>query len=201
MSTILFFCLSVVAVQVLVSADGMLALARSPELDAAIRSNTLKDFAVQQTVDERERRRLQMPESEEPALSLTYFSVYDEFVTANKTTLGETSGSRGVIYANQAKEEGLLENHVEGALQGSCSLVSSDGKQLCSFEFFFMNPADNSLGTVVATGTVKNEVDSNSILIIEATGDDFIEYNTGMVIIKYTAIGAQTVMDFVLEMK
>ena len=75
MSTILFFCLSVVAVQVLVSADGMLALARSPELDAAIRSNTLKDFAVQQTVDERERRRLQMPESEEPALSLTYFSV------------------------------------------------------------------------------------------------------------------------------
>ncbi len=76
MTAILFFCLLVLAVQVLlVSADSMMELARSPEIDAAIRSNTLKDFAVQQTLDERERRRLQMPETEEPALSLTYFSV------------------------------------------------------------------------------------------------------------------------------
>lgn len=117
------------------------------------------------------------------------------------TALGETSGSRGVIYDVLAKDEGLIEEHVEGALQGSCSLVSSDGKQLCSFEFFLMDPSTGSLGTVVATGTVKNEVDTNSILIIEATGDDFIGYSSGMVIIKYTAIGAQTVMDFELAMK
>lgn len=115
-------------------------------------------------------------------------------------TLGETSGSRGVIYNPIAKDEGLLADNVEGALQGSCSLVSSDGMQLCSFEFFLMNPSTGSLGTVIATGTVKNEVDANSVLIIEATGDDFINYNTGMVIIKYTAIGEQTVMDLEIAM-
>lgn len=88
-----------------------------------------------------------------------------------------------------------MEKHVEGALQGSCSLVSSDGKQLCSYEFFLLNPSTGTLGTVVATGTVKNEVDANSVLIIEATGDDFVGYTGGMVVIKYTAIGEQTVMD------
>ena len=105
-----------------------------------------------------------------------------------------------MIYDTRAKDEGLLEEHVEGALQGTCSLVQSDGKQLCSFEFFLINPETGALGTVVATGTVKNEVDTNSVLIVEATGDELIGYKGGMVIIKYTAIGEQTVMDLELAL-
>jgi len=202
MLTILFVCLVVLAADASkLSADRMRELARSPEIDAAIRGKTLKELGVQQALENRERRRAQFLDDTEPELTLSYFSVYDEFVTTNMTALGETSGSRGVIYDVLAKDEGLIEEHVEGALQGSCSLVSSDGKQLCSFEFFLMDPSTGSLGTVVATGTVKNEIDTNSVLIIEATGDDFIGYSSGMVIIKYTAIGAQTVMDFELAMK
>ena len=106
-----------------------------------------------------------------------------------------------MIYNTNGKEDGLLEEYVEGALQGTCSLVTSDGKQLCSYEFFLMDSATGALGTVVATGTVKNEVDTNSVLVIEATGDDFIEYKGGMVVIKYTAIGEQTIMDLALNLK
>ena len=106
-----------------------------------------------------------------------------------------------MIYNTNAKEDGLLEEYVEGALQGTCSLVTSDGKQLCNYEFFLLDAQSGALATVVATGTVKNEIDTNSVLIVEATGDDFAEFKGGMVVIKYTAIGEQTVMDLSISLK
>jgi len=106
-----------------------------------------------------------------------------------------------MIYNRAAKEEGLTEDLVQGALQGSCSLVSSDGKQLCSYEFFLFNDETGTMGTVIATGTVQNEVGINSVLIIEATGDDFVQYEGGMVIIKYTAIGESTAMNLRIDLR
>ena len=106
-----------------------------------------------------------------------------------------------MIYNRTAKDEGLTEDLVQGALQGSCSLVSSDGKQLCSYEFFLFNDETGTMGTVIATGTVQNEVGTNSVLIIEATGDDFVQYEGGMVIIKYTAIGESTAMNLRIDLR
>jgi len=106
-----------------------------------------------------------------------------------------------MIYNRAAKDEGLTEDLVQGALQGSCSLVSSDGKQLCSYEFFLFNDETGTMGTVIATGTVQNEVGTNSVLIIEATGDDFVQYEGGMVIIKYTAIGESTAMNLRIDLR
>ncbi len=93
-------------------------------------------------------------------------------------------------------DEGLSSENIEGALQGSCSLVTSDGKMLCSYEFFLMNEVTGSMGTVVATGTVQHVVGSTSVLLIEATGDDFEDKTNGMVLIRYTYIDhAQTIME------
>jgi len=181
--------------------DALEEIVRNPEIDAHIRGKTLKDLGIEESnnKDDQSRRKTQLDDDE--TVTLQYFSVYDEFDNTALAILGETAGSRGMIYNPKAKDTGLVEEYVEGALQGTCSLVSSDGKQLCSYEFFLLNPSTGSLGTVVATGTVKNEVDTNSALIIEATGDDFVGYNGGIVYIKYTAIGEQTVMDITLAMK
>jgi len=175
--------------------DALEAIVRNPKIDAHIRGKTLKDLGIEQSINTEDQARRKTQEEDDDTLTLKYFSIYDEFDTSDFSSLGETAGSRGMIYDTDAKDQGLVEEHIEGALQGSCSLVSSDGKQLCSYEFFLLNPETGTLGTVVATGTVKNEVDTNSVLIIEATGDDFIEYTGGMVVIKYTAIGEQTAMD------
>lgn len=174
-------------------------LARNPRIDAAIHGKTLKELGIEESnyQDKPGRRYLQTDEE----MTLRYFSVFDEFDTSSLSNLGETAGSRGMIYDTNAKEDGLLEEYVEGALQGTCSLVSSDGKQLCNYEFFLMDSSSGALGTVIATGTVKNELDTNSVLIIEATGDNFIEYKGGMVVIKFTAIGEQTVLDLAINLK
>jgi len=181
--------------------EALEAMVRDPKIDAHIRGKTLKDLGIEQIVDleEQARRKTQaLVVEDENSVNMKFFTVYDEFDTSELNTLGETAGSRGMIYNETAKDAGLLEDHVEGALQGSCSLVSSDGKQMCSYEFFFMNSVTGALCTVVATGTVKNELDMNSVLIVESTGDDFIQYDGGMAVIKYTAIGEQTVMDLQL---
>ena len=65
-----------------------------------------------------------------------------------------------------------------------------------------MNEETGTMGTVVATGTVKHAEDVNSILLIEATGDAFVDYDNGYVIIRYTNIDEeQTIMDFEFNFK
>lgn len=186
--------------------DDLENLVRNPKIDAHIRGKTLKDLGIEENINNNnnnhrddQARRKTADDGYSDSIVLNFFSVYDEFMAANFTTLGETAGSRAMIYNLQAKDDGLLEQYVEGALQGTCALVSSDGKQLCSYEFFLMDPETSVLSTIVATGTVMNEVGTNSVLIIEGTGDDKIGFSGGMVVIKYTAIGDQTVMD--LDMK
>lgn len=119
--------------------------------------------------------------------------VYDEF-GPSVSNMGDTAGLRGIVYNTDAKDNGLVEEFIDGALQGTCSVVSSDGKQLCNYEIFILTN-ENSIGTIVATGTVSMELGTTNLLIIEATGDDFVEYKGGMITITYTAIGDQTVMD------
>lgn len=204
--TILLLCLLATALHAKPSArlrgkhfDALEEMVKNPKIDASIRGKTLKELGIEESlknIEDPTRRELQTNE-----VLLKYFSVYDEFDTSTLTNLGETAGSRGMIYDRKAKDDGLLEEHVEGALQGTCSLVTSDGKQLCSYEFFLLDQSTGTLGTIVATGTVKNEVNTNSVLIIEATGDEFIGFKGGMVVIKYTAIGEQTVMELAFNMK
>ena len=76
MLTILFVCLVVLSADASkLSADRMRELARSPEIDAAIRGKTLKELGVQQALENRERRRAQFLDDTEPELTLSYFSV------------------------------------------------------------------------------------------------------------------------------
>ncbi|MGK3762481.1 MAG: hypothetical protein ACI8RD_014799 [Bacillariaceae sp.] len=114
--------------------------------------------------------------------------------------MGDTAGCRGNIYNTKARDDGLLEEYVEGALQGTCSVVASSGKQLCSYEFFLLDASTGTMGTIVATGSVLMELNKSNILIIEATGDDFVQYNGGMITLSYTAIGEQTVMDINVQL-
>jgi hypothetical protein len=114
--------------------------------------------------------------------------------------MGDTAGCRGNIYNFQARDDGLLEEYVEGALQGTCSVVASNGKQLCSYEFFLFDAPAGTMGTIVATGSVLMELNKSNVLIIEATGDDFVQYNGGMITLSYTAIGEQTVMDINVQL-
>lgn len=68
---------------------------------------------------------------------------------------------------------------------------------LCSYEFFLFNEETGAMGSVIATGTVKYATDIASVLLIEATGDEFVDYDNGYVIIRYTNIDEeQTIMDF-----
>lgn len=185
--------------------DALEDLVRNPQIDAHIRGKTLKDLGIEEysinSNQNNQARRKTADDGYPDSIVMNFFTVYDEFVAANFTILGETAGSRGMIYNLQAKDDGLLEQYVEGALQGTCSLVSSDGKQLCSLELFLMDPETNVLSTIVATGTVKNEVGTNSVLIVEGTGDDVVGFTGGMIVITYTAIGDQTVMDLDINLK
>jgi len=109
--------------------------------------------------------------------------------------MGDTAGLRGNIYNVQARTEGLTAEFVEGALQGTCSVVATSGKQLCSYEFFLLDLDTGLMATIVATGSVLMELETSNLLIIEATGDDFVEFKGGFVSLQYTSIGGQTVMD------
>ena len=129
----------------------------------------------------------------------TKIQIYDEFGPFF-VSMGDTAGCRGNIYNTQARDDGLLEEYVEGALQGTCSVVASSGKQFCSYEFFIVDESTGSMGTIVATGSVSMELNKSNILIIEATGDDFVEYNGGMITLSYTAISEQTVMDITVQL-
>mmetsp|Transcript_16856 Transcript_16856/g.36804 ORF Transcript_16856/g.36804 Transcript_16856/m.36804 type:complete len:161 (+) Transcript_16856:103-585(+) len=133
--------------------------------------------------------------------TINFFSVYDEYGPSIVTSMGETAGLRGMIYDTQAKDDGLVEEFVRGALQGTCAVVASDGKQLCSYEIFVLNGTTGTIGTVVATGSVMMELGTRNVLIVEATGDDFVGYRGGMVSIMYTSIGDQTVMDLDLTFR
>jgi len=127
-------------------------------------------------------------------VKLNYFAIYDEFGPFF-VSMGDTAGLRGNIYNLQAQKDGLNPEFVEGALQGTCSVVATSGKQLCSYEFFLLDIETGIMATIVATGSVLMEVDKSNLLIIEATGDDFVNYNGGMVTLEYTSIGGQTVMN------
>jgi len=127
-------------------------------------------------------------------VTLNYFAIYDEFGPFF-VSMGDTAGLRGNIYNLQAQKDGLNPEFVEGALQGTCSVVATSGKQLCSYEFFLLDIETGIMATIVATGSVLMEVDKSNLLIIEATGDDFVNYNGGMVTLEYTSIGGQTVMN------
>mmetsp|Transcript_31995 Transcript_31995/g.75248 ORF Transcript_31995/g.75248 Transcript_31995/m.75248 type:complete len:216 (+) Transcript_31995:125-772(+) len=172
--------------------------ARNPNIDESIRGKTLKELGIEQSSRhniEGQKRRMN-----DEQVVINFFTIYDEF-GPKFGTIGDTAGLRGIVYDTSAKEDGLNEEHVEGSIQGTCTVVASDGKQLCSYEIFILNGETGTIGTVIATGSISMEVGTQNILIIEATGDDFVGYKGGMVSIMYTALGSQTVMDLDLTFR
>jgi len=178
--------------------------ATNPIIRDDIRGKTLKELGVVTTTTKTTTTLPSEPEyysqsqqgrrKTQQKVTLSYFSIYDEFGPFF-VSMGDTAGLRGNIYNLQAREDGLQPEFVEGALQGTCSVVATTGKQLCSYEFFLLDIATGIMGTLVATGSVLMEIDKSNLLIIEATGDDFVNYNGGMVTLEYTSIGGQTVMN------
>eukprot|EP00536_Pseudo-nitzschia_multiseries_P014692 jgi/Psemu1/327628/estExt_fgenesh1_pg.C_7520008 len=172
--------------------------ARNPDIDESIYGKTLKELGIEQS--SRQSNEGQGRRMFEEQVTISFFSIYDEF-GPKFGTLGDTAGVRGIVYDTDAKDDGLTEEHVEGAIQGTCTVVASDGKQLCSYEIFILNPETDTFGTVVATGTIAMIVGMKNVLIIEATGDDYIKYKGGMITITYTAVDSQTVMDLDLTFR
>ncbi len=119
--------------------------------------------------------------------------VYDEFGPPFMN-LGDTAGLRGIVYDNAARTNGLKEEYVAGSLQATCSIVASKGTQLCSYELFMLDP-NGSIGTLVATGSLNMNLNEQHLLIIEATGDDYVNYAGGLLGITYTATGNQFIID------
>ena len=132
--------------------------------------------------------------------------------------MGDTAGARGLVFNTAApKDETFLPDtggrgpivqaeslgdSVEGALQGTCSIVTSTGKQLCTYEVFLFDPSEQTVGTIVATGSVVGEVGVPNILIVESGGDDFEVFGKGMITITYTQISkGRTVMDLSIQLK
>lgn len=120
--------------------------------------------------------------------------VYDEF-GPELTNLGDTAGIRGTIYDHDARENGLLEEYVTGSLQATCTIVASKGSQLCSYEIFMLDAANGSIGTLVATGSLNMELNKKHLLIIEATGDDYVDFGGGLLGITYKAKNKQVVIE------
>lgn len=172
--------------------DALEERVRNPIIDENVRGKTLKELGIEQSIGQNNGQQRRRKTQEQDAMK--FFSVYDEF-GPKFGTMGDTAGLRGMVYDLKAKTNGLIEKHVEGALQGTCSIVGSDGKQLCSYEIFILNEETGTIGSVVATGSVMMTLNTKNVLIIEATGDDFVGYKGGMVTMTYTAIGEQTVMD------
>lgn len=135
-----------------------------------------------------ERRRTQ------EKVKLEYFAIYDEFGPVFQN-MGDTAGFRGNVYNMQARDDGLTEEYLEGALQGTCSVVATNGKQLCSYELFLLDTPTGIMGTIVATGSVIMDLNKSNLLLVEATGDDFTDFNGGTILLEYTAIGGQTVFN------
>jgi hypothetical protein len=119
--------------------------------------------------------------------------LYDEFGPAF-TSLGGTAGVRGTIFNTNARLNGLTEEYIEGSMDGTCSSVASKGTLLCTFEIFLLNSETGFMATLVATGSVSLELFQPSLLIIEATGDDF-HYRKGLLALTYTAGGQQPVAE------
>lgn len=67
---------------------------------------------------------------------------------------------------------------------------------MCTYEIFVILP--EFMGTVVATGSLSMEIDKQNLLIVEATGDDYVDYKNGFLAITYIATGDQTIIDLQL---
>jgi hypothetical protein len=99
------------------------------------------------------------------------------------------------VYDNAARENGLEEQYVAGSLQATCSIVASKGTQLCSYEIFIIDEDSGSIATLVATGSLNMDLNTQHLLIIEATGDDYAIFGGGLLGITYTATGNEFVID------
>jgi hypothetical protein len=109
--------------------------------------------------------------------------------------MGDTAGVRGTIYNTDARIGGLTPEYIAGTLHGTCSIVSTKGTQLCSYELFFYDEKTGFIATLVATGSVSMELFQPNLLIVEAVGEDFTQYRSGILSLTYTAAGAQPVVE------
>lgn len=126
--------------------------------------------------------------------SLQFFSVYDEF-GPSVVNLGETAGLNGLIYDMSKYSSGkLTEDDVIGALKGTCSVVSSNHEHLCTYEILLTDGDGNSFGSLITSGSLEYKPGGGGYLIVEAAGDAYAEYESGILAVTYQMIGETTVL-------
>lgn len=126
--------------------------------------------------------------------SLQFFSVYDEY-GPDVVSLGETAGLNGLIYDMSKYSSGkLTEDDVIGALKGSCSVVGSDNEQMCTYEILLAEGDANTFGSLITSGTLEYKPGGGGYLIVEAAGDAYAEYESGVLAVTYQMIGETTVL-------
>ena len=109
--------------------------------------------------------------------------------------LGETAGLNGLIYDMSKYSSGkLTEDDVIGALKGTCSVVGSNNEQLCTYEILLTEGDDNTFGSLITSGSLEYKPGSGGYLIVEAAGDAYAEYESGLLAVTYQIIGETTVL-------
>lgn len=83
----------------------------------------------------------------------------------------------------------MTADDVTGALKGSCSVVGSNKDHFCTLEILVVDESGESFGSVIASGVIKYEEGEGGYLMIEAAGDEYQEYNGGVVSLTFQSIG------------
>jgi len=119
--------------------------------------------------------------------------MYDEF-GPSVSTMGQTAGLNGMIYDAEGLEDDLNDSNVIGALKGSCSVVSTKDDHLCTFEMLIAEGDGLDFGTIIASGAMEYKTGSGGFLIVEAAGDAYNGYNSGILSLTYESIGMDTIL-------
>lgn len=121
--------------------------------------------------------------------------VYDEF-GPSVVNLGETAGLNGLIYDMSKYSSGkLTKDDVIGALKGTCSVVGSNNEQLCTYEILLKTEGgNNTFGSLITSGSLEYKPGGGGYLIVEAAGDAYADYESGILAVTYQMIGKTTVL-------
>lgn len=66
--------------------------------------------------------------------------------------------------------------------------------QFCNFELLLGEKGEPGFGSVIASGGAEFNEGEGGLLIVEAAGDDFREFNGGIFSVTYDLIGKQVVI-------
>eukprot|EP00934_Nitzschia_sp_Nitz4_P001285 Nitzschia sp. Nitz4//scaffold34_size148208//134790//135501//NITZ4_002996-RA/size148208-augustus-gene-0.65-mRNA-1//1//CDS//3329548843//1285//frame0 len=132
--------------------------------------------------------------------SIQFFSVLNEYgPTISK--LGESAGFYGFIFdVDSLDQEELSAANVTGALKGTCSVVATDN-HFCTLEILKATSGETgtnstTFGSLIASGVLEYAVDGSGRLLVEAAGDGYGDYTSGVVTVSYLSVGETISMLF-----